>query len=125
MQIRLLGELQGLDDDENDVVLTGAQLRTLLAVLALHAGRAVPADQLVEALWGPESSSAARNGLQGLVSKLRRALGSPTLVATRGGGYALEVRPDAGDLHRFEGLVGVGRAKATSGDLDGAIEALS
>jgi predicted ATPase/DNA-binding SARP family transcriptional activator len=125
MQIGLLGELQVLDDDENDVVVTGSKLRALLVMLALHGGRAVPADQLVDALWGPESSSAARNGLQGLVSKLRRALGSASLVATRGGGYALEIPPEAVDLHRFEQLVGAGRARAASGDLAGATELLA
>ena len=71
MKIGLLGELQVLDDDEQDVVVTGAKLRALLAMLALQCGRAVPADQLVDGLWGPDSSAAARNGLQGLVSKLR------------------------------------------------------
>jgi predicted ATPase/DNA-binding SARP family transcriptional activator len=125
MQIGLLGELQVLDDDEKDVVVTGAKLRALLVMLALHCGRAVPADQLVDALWGPESSSAARNGLQGLVSKLRRALGSASLVATRGGGYALEVPPETVDLHRFEQLVAAGRGRATSGDLASAIELLA
>ncbi len=125
MQIGLLGELQVLDDDEKDVVVTGAKLRALLVVLALQCGRAVPADQLVDALWGPESSSAARNGLQGLVSKLRRALGSASLVATRGGGYALEVPQEAVDLHRFEHLVAAGRAKAAGGDLARAVELLA
>ncbi|MGZ4702934.1 MAG: BTAD domain-containing putative transcriptional regulator, partial [Ilumatobacteraceae bacterium] len=125
MQIGLLGELQVLDDDEKDVAVTGAKLRALLVVLALQCGRAVPADQLVDALWGPESSSAARNGLQGLVSKLRRALGSASLVATRGGGYALEVPPEAVDLHHFEQLVAAGRSKALSGDLSRAAELLA
>ncbi len=110
MKIGLLGELQVLDDDEKDIVVTGAKLRALLVMLALQCGRAVPTDQLVDALWGPDSSSAARNGLQGLVSKLRRALGSPDLVATRGGGYALEVPQDAVDVYRFEQLVAAGRA---------------
>jgi predicted ATPase/DNA-binding SARP family transcriptional activator len=125
MQIGLLGELQVLDDDQRDVVITGAKLRALLVMLALQSGRAVPADQLVDGLWGPESSSAARNGLQGLVSKLRRALGSATLVATRGGGYALEVPPESVDLHRFEQLVAAGRASAASGELARAIELMA
>ncbi|MBI5089590.1 MAG: AfsR/SARP family transcriptional regulator [Actinobacteria bacterium] len=125
MHIGLLGELQVMDDEANDVVVTGAKLRTLLAMLALQCGRVVPADQLVDGLWGPESSSAARNGLQGLVSKLRRALGSPDLVATRGGGYALEVPPEAVDLHRFEQLVTLARTHAGSGDLSRAIDLLA
>jgi predicted ATPase/DNA-binding SARP family transcriptional activator len=125
MRIGLLGEIQVLDDDGRDIVVTGTKLRALLVMLALQCGRAVPADQLVDGLWGPESSSAARNGLQGLVSKLRRALGSANLVATRGGGYALEVPAAAVDLHQFEQLVEAGRASAASGDLVGAIEVLA
>ena len=125
MQVGLLGELQVLDDDERDVEVTGAKLRALLVVLALRSGRAVPVDQLVDALWGPESSAAARNGLQGLVSKLRRALGSASLVATRGGGYALEIPLEAVDVYRFEQLVAAGRAAATSGNLESAIELLA
>ena len=78
----------------------------------MHAGRAVPTDQLVEALWGPDPPAAVRNGLQGLVSKLRRALGSPGIVVSRGGGYALEVPPDSIDVHRYELLVAEGRAAA-------------
>ena len=52
MRISLLGELEVLDDDGRAVVVTGAKQRALLAVLALHAGQMVPADQLVEALVG-------------------------------------------------------------------------
>ena len=125
MRIGLLGELQVLDDGGRDIVVTGAKLRALLVMLALQSGRAVPADQLVDGLWGPESSAAARNGLQGLVSKLRRALGSPDLVATRGGGYALEIPPDAVDVHRFEQLVAAGRGSAADGDLTTAIKLLA
>ncbi|MEO5899959.1 MAG: BTAD domain-containing putative transcriptional regulator [Ilumatobacteraceae bacterium] len=125
MHIGLLGELEVVDDNEADVAVTGAKLRALLAVLALHAGRAVPADQLVDALWGEEPPAAARNGLQGLVSKLRRALGSTSLVAMRGGGYALELPPHAVDVHRFEQLVGEGREAATRGNRTRAIELLA
>ena len=125
MRIGLLGEPQVLDDHERDIGVTGAKLRALLVMLALQCGRAVPADRLVDGLWGSESSAAARNGLQGLVSKLRRALGSASLVATRGGGYALEIPPEAIDLHRFEQLVAAGRASAVNGDLAGAIELLA
>ncbi len=124
MQIALLGELEVLDDHQAAVAITGAKLRTLLAVLALHAGRAVSAEQLVDALWGEEPPAAARNGLQGLVSKLRRALGS-SLVTMRGAGYVLEVPPEAVDVHRFEQLVGAGRAAAAGGNPEGAIELLA
>jgi len=125
MQIALLGELEILDDEKAVVVVTGAKLRALVAVLALHAGRAVPADQLVDALWGEDPPSAARNGLQGLVSKLRRALGSSSLVAMRGGGYVLDLAPEAVDVHRFEQLVSAGRTAAVDGNSVSAIELLA
>src|SRR4051794_10657585 len=112
MRVGLLGGLEVRDDDEGDVVVTGAKLRALLAVLALHVGRVVPADQLVDALWGEDPPPGVRNGLQGLASKLRRALGSTELIAMRGGGYALELPPEAVDVFRFERLVADGQAAA-------------
>ena len=108
----LLGELEVVKDDGRDVVVNGAKQRALLAILALRVGRPVPTDQLVEALWGEDPPAAVRNGLQGLVSKLRRALGAPDLVAMRGGGYALELPPDAVDVARYERLVAEGRGAA-------------
>ena len=105
MRIGVLGGLEVLDDHDQDVVVAGAKLRALLAVLALQVGRVVPTEQLVDALWGEEPPAAVRNGLQGLASKLRRTLGSADLVAMRGGGYALELPADAVDVHRYEQLV--------------------
>ena len=65
MRIGLLGELEVLDDDGNERHVAGAKLRALLAVLALHVGRVVPAEQLVDALWGDDPPAAVRNGLAG------------------------------------------------------------
>ena len=121
MRVGLLGGLDVVDDDGVEVVVAGAKPRALLAILALHVGRVVPADQLVDALWGDDAPPGVRNGLQALVSKLRRALGSPGLVAIRGGGYALEVPTDAVDVHRYEQLVAAGRAAVEAGDLVGAV----
>ena len=125
MRVGLLGELEVLDGDEQDVVVAGAKLRTLLAVLALHVGRVVLADQLIDALWGEDPPTSARNGLQGLASKLRRTLGSADLVAMRGDGYALELPADAVDVHRFEQLVAAGQAAAAGGDQSGAVALLA
>ncbi len=93
MRVGLLGELQVLDDDERDVVVAGAKLRSLLAVLALNVGRVVSTEHLVDALWGDEPPAAVRNGLQGLTSKLRRALGSADVVAMRGAATCSSSRP--------------------------------
>lgn len=125
MRVGLLGGLEVLDDDERDVVVAGAKLRALLAVLALHVGRVVPTEQLVDALWGDDPPAAVRNGLQGLASKLRRTLGSADLVAMRGGGYALELPAEAIDVHRHEQLVAAGQAAAAGGDLSSAVALLA
>src|SRR4051812_24434059 len=125
MRIGLLGELEVLDDQGRDVTVAGAKLRALLAVLALHVGRVVSAEQLVDALWGDDPPAAVRNGLQGLVSKLRRSLGSPNLVVMRGDGYALDLPPEAIDVERFERAAAEGRALASAGDRQRAAEVLA
>jgi predicted ATPase/DNA-binding SARP family transcriptional activator len=108
MRIGLLGELEVLDDDGQPISVSGAKLRALLSLLALHAGHAVPAEQLVDSLWGDDAPAGVKNSLQGLVSKLRRSFD----VAMRGTGYVLDIDPDAVDLHRFERLVADARAAA-------------
>jgi predicted ATPase/DNA-binding SARP family transcriptional activator len=125
MRVAVLGELAVLDDDEAVVVVTGAKQRILLVVLALTPGRVVPTDLLVEAIWGDDPPPAVRNGLQGLVSKLRRALGSADVIVMRGGGYALEIPPRDVDAVQFEECVALGRAAAVAGDLAAAVDAFA
>ncbi len=120
MRVLLLGGLEVRDDEGNDAVVAGPKLRALLAMLALQAGRVVPTDQIVDALWGEDPPAAVRNGLQGLASKLRRTLGSTDLVVMRGGGYVLELPVDAIDVFCHEQLVASARAAVTAGDLDQA-----
>ncbi len=123
MQVGVLGELE-VRDGGREVVVTGAKQRAFLALLALHAGRVVPTEQLVDSLWGEDPPAGVRNSLQGLASKLRRTLGSTDVVAMRAGGYALEVPADAVDAHRYEQLVAQGRAAAAGGDAAAAVELL-
>jgi DNA-binding SARP family transcriptional activator len=63
----------------------------LLIRLALDAGVPVRVERLIENLWGPEGLQTPRNTMQPKVSKLRRALGDPSLVTSSSGGYALAV----------------------------------
>src|SRR5436190_21192494 len=116
VRVGLLGGLEVLDDDDREITIAGPKVRTLLAVLALQPGRAIPAEQLIDALWGEDPPTEVRNGLQGLASKLRRALGSTDLVSTRGAGYALELPADAIDVHRYEAMVASARSAAVDGD---------
>jgi predicted ATPase/DNA-binding SARP family transcriptional activator len=116
MHIGLLGGLEVLDDSSADadkaLAVPAGKQQALLAMLALHVGRVVPAEQLVDALWGEDPPPGVRNGLQALASRLRSVLGSAALVVMRGNGYALELPADAIDVHRYEQLVAQGRAAA-------------
>ena len=89
VELRILGPLEVLDDDGAPVDIGGSRPRTLLIDLALAKGHPVPADQLLEDVWSGERIP-ARNNLQVHVSRLRRALGEER-IATRGGGYALDL----------------------------------
>jgi predicted ATPase/DNA-binding SARP family transcriptional activator len=116
VEVRLLGPLQVVGDDGGVVAVNGSRLRALLARLALDAGRVVPADVLLEDLYGEEQPGSPDNALQGLVSKLRRALGHPEAIVHRGGGYALELEPGSVDLVTFERLAAEGRSSHGDGD---------
>lgn len=105
--LRLLGPLE-VAVDGHRVELPRQKPRLLLAILSMHAGEVVPRDRLIDELW-TEAPRTAVGSLQNFVSDLRRVLGAD-VVATRPGGYSLDVDPDAVDVHRFERLVAEGRA---------------
>ncbi|MGW5041858.1 AfsR/SARP family transcriptional regulator [Streptomyces parvulus] len=115
VRYRILGTTQVLRPDGTAVPLGGARLRALLTVLALRAGRAVPAGLLVEEVWGGDPPADATGALQALVGRLRRAIGAQA-VASADGGYRLTAAPDDVDLHRFDRLVGEGARALADGD---------
>ncbi|QKV77659.1 BTAD domain-containing putative transcriptional regulator [Amycolatopsis sp. Hca4] len=113
MRVALLGPLRAAEDDGTPIDIGGARLRMLLARLALDAGRAVPADALVDGLWGAGSPSDAANALQSLVSRLRKVL--PVAVESGPGGYRLAVAAGDVDAERFERLAADGRRALAAG----------
>ncbi|GHD98095.1 BTAD domain-containing putative transcriptional regulator [Streptomyces alanosinicus] len=115
VRYRLLGTTQVLRPDGTAVPVGGARLRALLGVLALRAGRTVPAGVLVDEVWGAEPPADAAGALQALVGRLRRTLGADA-VASAEGGYRLTAAPDDIDLTRFERLTGDGLAALADGD---------
>ena len=78
--------------DGNVAGVRAAKERALLALLVLRPNEVVSRDRLIEALWGEARPETAGHALEVYVSNLRRALGREA-VATRAGGYALEVDP--------------------------------
>jgi DNA-binding SARP family transcriptional activator/tetratricopeptide (TPR) repeat protein len=86
------------------VRLTTGRLRTLLAVLALAAGRTVSVERLTAAMWGDEPPDNPRRTLQTYAARLRAELGYG-VVSSRSSGFALDVGVDAVDALRFEQLL--------------------
>jgi len=114
MEFRILG-LIDVRNEAGAVALGGKKPRAVLAVLLLHANEPVSAERLALALWGEDAPGGAVKTVQVHVSRLRRALGDPGIVATTAGGYRLRVRPDELDAERFERLVEEGRAALAGG----------
>ncbi len=127
MEFRILGPLEVWDDDR-EVSLGGPKPRALLAGLLLHPNEVVPADRLIDDLWGEVSPDDAAAALRVNVSRLRKALPEDVLT-TRAPGYLIRVEPDELDLHRFERLVDEGRsllARGLAADASGRLhDALS
>jgi len=86
----------------------GGRARSLLTILALQVGQAIPAERLIDTLWGDEVPATAKTVLQGFVSKLRKALGA-TALETAGNTYRLAVPRSAIDANRFHDLVKAAR----------------
>src|SRR5687767_10174685 len=79
-----------------------ARQRSVLAVLAVDAGRVVSVDALIDRVWGERPPSRARSTLRTYLTHLRRAVAPAGMAIThRSGGYLLDADGDAVDLHRF------------------------
>ncbi|MEV6878946.1 BTAD domain-containing putative transcriptional regulator [Amycolatopsis sp. NPDC051128] len=113
MQFAILGPVEARRPDGTPVALGGPQLRGLLALLALDAGRVVGAERLIDGLHGEHPPEGAADALQSQVSRLRRRLrdgGAPDgLVEFTPAGYRLAVDPQDVDVHRFERLTAQAR----------------
>jgi DNA-binding SARP family transcriptional activator len=70
------------------IEVTRAKERALLAALALHHGRAVSTDQLVDALWSDRPPQRPEKALHTHIQRIRAALG-PAVIETHSGGYSL------------------------------------
>ncbi|OIJ93268.1 AfsR/SARP family transcriptional regulator [Streptomyces colonosanans] len=88
------------------------QLRVLAALL-VDAGRAVPADVLVDRVWGEALPRRGREALYAYISRLRRVLLqlSAAGIERTPAGYRLTVDPQRVDMHRFHDLISRARAQ--------------
>jgi predicted ATPase/DNA-binding SARP family transcriptional activator len=127
LRIGVLGPLQVRDGDGRSVPIGGRQLRVLLILLALDAGRVVSAGSLARQLWPDEPPGHPGNALQTLVSRLRaelRRAGLGQVIESHPAGYRLAVPPDAVDAAVFEALAVQGRRALGEGDAETAARVL-
>lgn len=119
MRFGVLGPVTAWTDGGAIVTVPGLKVRALLADLLVHEGRPVPADRLIDDLWGDARPGNPAGTLSAKVSQLRRAFedaepGSRSLVVTGPAGYSLRVDAASCDALEFQALL-------DSHDLAGAL----
>jgi DNA-binding SARP family transcriptional activator/pimeloyl-ACP methyl ester carboxylesterase len=120
MDYRILGPLEVRDGDR-DVRLRGGKERALLALLLVNLNRTLALDRIVDSLWGEDVPESAQKMVQVYVSRLRKTL-PPETIRTRPPGYALVLRQEQLDLHRFETAVREAREALDAGRADEAAD---
>ncbi|MER5808613.1 AfsR/SARP family transcriptional regulator [Streptomyces sp. NPDC002033] len=124
MEVKVLGPMEAYEDGV-PIVPSAPKQRQILALLALQAPQAVTVPSLMEELWGEDIPRSASPTLQTYVLQLRRRIGAASadpgvrpkdVLATRFGGYLLDVPADRVDAREFERLAQAGRRAFDSGD---------
>ncbi|GAB1813763.1 hypothetical protein MUNTM_28020 [Mycobacterium sp. MUNTM1] len=87
-------------------------------MLGLHCGSVVPAETLVELLWGQDPPRTAAKALQTHISSLRRTLGDG-FVLTQGAGWVLA--ESEVDASRYKSAARLGRDAAATGETSQAL----
>jgi DNA-binding SARP family transcriptional activator len=125
LRYHLLGPLQVFHGDEPRTPSAPKQ-QALIALLALHPNRPLPAGRIIDELWGPRPPRSATAALHGYVTAVRRCLvheGDPggadprrhPVLRTLPSGYVLLVEPEQLDLCRFRALAAQARTVADDG----------
>lgn len=124
MQITLLGPVTVRGETGEPVPVGGPKPRAVLALLALHAGKVVSVDGLVDAIWEDDPPASARGTIQVYVHAIRKALGDPALVVSQAPGYRLTTPAVSVDLVDLAELREVARRALAAGELTAAQAAL-
>lgn len=114
----VLGPVEAISD-AGPLELGGPQQRALLALLLLRANEVIPRDRLIDELWGETPPATARETVKVYVARLRKILdqnGASGRLATRNGGYILQIEPEQLDLDRFQRLAEDGSKALADGD---------
>jgi DNA-binding SARP family transcriptional activator/DNA-binding XRE family transcriptional regulator len=105
LDIDILGRL-AVRRSDRPIEISSAHQRSLLGLLALHAGQIVSHDEIVDVLWDGRPPATHRAMLHTTVSRLRKTIenGRTPLLVNRRDGYAVELDSRQLDLARFDGL---------------------
>ena len=127
MRFRLLGPLEIRAGEDDWRGIGAPKWRSVLAALLINAGQIVPADVLINEVWGETPPAKAGNLISIYVLRLRRLLGDTdsTVLATRAPGYLLRLGPADTDAQMFEDLVRQGRRAYAAGDPERAAAQLA
>ncbi|MFF3019905.1 BTAD domain-containing putative transcriptional regulator [Streptomyces sp. NPDC057939] len=133
MKIQVLGPLSA-EVNGASIVPTAGKPRQILALLALYPGRVMPVPTLMEEIWGTKLPDSALTTLQTYILQLRRRLGTAMgpgapgtakdVLATRHGGYLLQIPPESVDVHAYDALVAGGQQAFDDGDDERAADLL-
>src|SRR5262249_20274538 len=118
---RILGRLEVLVDGRR-VDLSSRRERALLGALLLNLGEVVPANALIDSVWGERAPASARHLVHEYVSRIRGALGDGSLIATRAPGYVVERDACELDAALFGKLVREARSAVAAHDLADALK---
>ena len=103
MRYQLLGSLTATDGD-GPIAIGGPKQRLVLAHLLLNVNKTVPADQLIDAVWGEET----RRPLAGRSRRTSRgfeASSDPRAIEGAAPGHRFRAEPEELDTFRFESLL--------------------
>lgn len=107
VQVRLFGGVAAITDDGRPIDVGPAKCQAVLAGLALTPGDAVTVSRLVDLVWGARPPRTAEKTLQSYVARLRRGLGSASIVRV-GAAYCLDISAESVDVVRFQRLLDEG-----------------
>ena len=120
MQVGVLGPLTVRVDDR-DVTPRGQRPRDVLVVLLQRRGRSVPAEVVLDLVWGDAAAGFGVSAVHTVIARLRKQLG-PVTITSHDGGYLID-RGTSTDEDEFTELVAVARRQLDAADVRGARDA--
>ena len=127
MEFRVLGPTE-LWSAGQQADLGAARERSVLAILLLTPRTIVPAEALIDRLWGTRPPPKARESLSVYIARLRASLRlaseDSVRLAGRANGYVLDVDPEMIDLHQFRRLRRQADSLIATGDCHHAVTLL-